>query len=195
MRHNTRSSTREDILAAATSLFYERGYQATTIDHVLERSGVSRPTLYTHFSTKEDLGLAYLRLQRRHDLSILKDAIRRENTPEDRYLAIITQVRQTLLESNYRGCRYFNVIAELQSSDNNPLVKEARHYVEDFRELIRDAVLELRATGKRYKGLDADRVTDAYYLLVGGAIMGSQEYQDAWPIDRAIQEIKDLIRD
>lgn len=195
MRHDTRRSTREDILEAATSLFYERGYQATTIDHVLERSGVSRPTLYTHFATKEDLGLAYLRLQRRHDLTVLKDAIRRENTPEGRYLAIITQVRQTLLESKYRGCRYFNVIAELQSSDNNPLVKEARHYVEDFRELIRDVILELKATEKRYKGLDTDRVTDTYYLLVGGAIMGSQEYQDTWPIDRAIQEIKNLIRE
>jgi AcrR family transcriptional regulator len=195
MSHDGRRSTRDDILAAATSLFYERGYQATTIDHVLERSGVSRPTLYTHFATKEDLGLAYLRLQRRHDLTVLKDAIRRENTPDSRYLAIIAQVRQTLLESKYRGCRYFNVIAELQSSDNNPLVKEARHYVQDFRELIRDVVLELKAAGKQYEGLDADRVTDAYYLLVGGAIMGSQEYHDAWPIDRAIQEIKNLIRE
>jgi AcrR family transcriptional regulator len=194
MRHDTRRSARENILTAATSLFYERGYQATTIDHILERSGVSRPTLYTHFATKEDLGLAYLRLQRRHDLTLLKDAIRRENTPEIRYLAVIAQVRQLLLASKYRGCRYFNVIAELQASDNNPLVKEARHYVEEFRELIRDVVLELKAAGKRYKGLDADRVTDAYYLLVNGAIMGSQEYQDVWPIDRAIQEIKNLIR-
>jgi AcrR family transcriptional regulator len=195
MRHDTRRSAREDILAAATSLFYERGYQATTIDHILERSGVSRPTLYTHFATKEDLGLAYLNLQRRQDLTLLKDAIRRETAPESRYLAVIAQVRQLLLASKYRGCRYFNVIAELQASDNNPLVNEARHYVEEFREIIRDVVLELKAAGQRYKGLDADRVTDAYYLLVSGAIMGSQEYQDAWPIDRAIEEIKNLIRE
>ncbi len=192
MRHAKRRSAREDILASATSLFYEQGYQATTIDHVLARSGVSRPTLYAHFATKEDLGLAYLQFQRRYDLTTLKEAIRREKTPEGRYLAVISRVRQTLLETKYRGCRYFNVIAELQATDN-PLVKEARHYVEEFRELIRDVVVELKAAGKRYKSLDADRVTDAYYLLVNGAIMGSQECQDVWPIDRAVQEIKNLI--
>jgi len=194
MRHDTRLSARENILVAATNLFYEQGYQATTIDHVLERSGVSRPTLYTHFATKEDLGLAYLKLRRQQDLNAIKDAIRQAKTPESRFLAIISHVRKTLLDSNYRGCRYFNVIAELQAT-NNPLVKEARHYVEDFREIIRDVVRELKATGKRYKTLDADRVAEAYYLLVSGAIMGSQEYQNPWPVDRAIQEIKNLIRD
>jgi AcrR family transcriptional regulator len=193
MRHGTQTSAREKILVAATNLFYDQGYQATTVDHVLERSGVSRPTLYTHFATKEDLGLAYLQLRRQEDANAIKDAIRQEKTPEGRFLAVITHVGETLSSTRYRGCRFFNVISELNAA-SNPLVKEARHYVENFREIIRDAVLELKATSKRHKDLDVDRVAEAYYLLVCGAIMGSQEYQASWPIDRAIQEIKNLIR-
>ena len=49
------SNAKEKIVEAASDLFFEQGYQATTIDHVIERSGVSRPTLYTHFKTKEEL--------------------------------------------------------------------------------------------------------------------------------------------
>ena len=187
-------SAREKILGAASALFYEQGYQGTTVDHVVERSGVSRPTLYTHFSTKEDLGIAYLQLQRQHDLNAIKDAIRQEKTPENRFLAIISYVGKTLSETNYRGCRFFNVIAELPET-SNPLVKEARQYVENFREIIRDTVLELKATSKKYKTLDVDRVTDVYYLLLAGAIMSSQEYHDRWPVDRAMQEISTLIEE
>ena len=86
------TSAREKILDAATNLFFEQGYQGTTIDDVTARSGVSRPTLYTHFSTKEDLGVAYLQLRRQQDLDALKDAIRKEKTPESRYLAPISHV-------------------------------------------------------------------------------------------------------
>ena len=195
MRRDTRTSAREKIVVAATHLFYDQGYQATTVDHILERSGVSRPTFYTHFPTKEDLGLAYVQRRRQQDVTAIKDAIRQEKTPEGRFLAIISHVGKTLVDPNYcyRGCRFFNVIAELHEA-NNPLVKEARHYVENMREIIRDAVLELKATSTKYKTLEVDRVTEVYFLLVNGAITGTQECQDSWPIDRAIQEIKHLIR-
>ena len=188
----TRISAREKILVAATNLFYEKGYQGTTIDDVVNRSGVSRPTLYTQFSTKEDLGIAYLQLRRQQDLNAIRESIRQQKTPVDRYLAVISLVGKTLLNTNFGGCRFFNVIAELHDP-GNPLVKEAKHYVESFREIIRDVVVDLKTSSKPHKNLDVDRVTDVYYLLVAGAIMASQECQEHWPIERATQEIKRLI--
>lgn len=46
---------RSRILAAAAGLFYERGYENTTLDAVAERLGVSKPFIYAHFSSKQDL--------------------------------------------------------------------------------------------------------------------------------------------
>jgi AcrR family transcriptional regulator len=43
------------ILEAATDLFLEVGYELTSIDAILERSGGSKSTLYSYFPTKEDL--------------------------------------------------------------------------------------------------------------------------------------------
>jgi TetR/AcrR family transcriptional repressor of mexJK operon len=43
------------ILEAATELFLELGYELTSIDAILERSGGSKSTLYSYFPTKEDL--------------------------------------------------------------------------------------------------------------------------------------------
>jgi AcrR family transcriptional regulator len=54
-------ATRERLVAVATTLFAERGYEATSIEAVLETAGVSRGSLYHHFANKEALFEAVLR--------------------------------------------------------------------------------------------------------------------------------------
>jgi AcrR family transcriptional regulator len=48
-------ATRERLLSSARDLFGERGYEATSIDAVLENSGVARGALYHHFASKAEL--------------------------------------------------------------------------------------------------------------------------------------------
>lgn len=53
-------ATREAVLAAAAELFVERGFALTSIEHVAERAGVSRQTVFTSVGGKTKL-LAELR--------------------------------------------------------------------------------------------------------------------------------------
>ena len=46
---------REQILAAAQRLFLERGFERTSMEAIREHAGVSKPTLYNHYSSKEVL--------------------------------------------------------------------------------------------------------------------------------------------
>jgi TetR/AcrR family transcriptional regulator, cholesterol catabolism regulator len=46
---------RERIFEAAADLFYERGYENTTLDAVGQRLGVTKPFIYSHFDTKAEL--------------------------------------------------------------------------------------------------------------------------------------------
>src|ERR1700689_1584800 len=54
------AANREHLLAVATALFAERGYEATSIDVVLQESGASRGSLYHHFKGKDALFEAVL---------------------------------------------------------------------------------------------------------------------------------------
>lgn len=53
-------ATREQLIAVATRLFAEHGYEGTPIEAVLEASGVSRGALYHHFRDKVALFEAVL---------------------------------------------------------------------------------------------------------------------------------------
>lgn len=48
-------ATREQLIAVATRLFAEHGYEGTSIEAVLRDSGVSRGALYHHFRSKDAL--------------------------------------------------------------------------------------------------------------------------------------------
>jgi AcrR family transcriptional regulator len=48
-------ATRSQLLAIATRMFAEHGYEDTSIEAVLREAGVSRGSLYHHFASKEAL--------------------------------------------------------------------------------------------------------------------------------------------
>jgi AcrR family transcriptional regulator len=48
-------ATRAQLIAIATRMFAERGYEETSIEAVLREAGVSRGSLYHHFAGKEAL--------------------------------------------------------------------------------------------------------------------------------------------
>lgn len=50
-----RTDTREVILSTALELFADKGYDATSMREIAEKIGISKPALYYHFDSKEDI--------------------------------------------------------------------------------------------------------------------------------------------
>src|SRR3981081_3595495 len=49
------------IRASASELFYREGIRAVGVDEVVDRAGVTKPSLYRSFASKDELAPAYLR--------------------------------------------------------------------------------------------------------------------------------------
>jgi AcrR family transcriptional regulator len=56
----SRSDRREAIEREATRLFAQRGYAATTVDDIVTAAGLTKPMLYRHFESKQELCIALL---------------------------------------------------------------------------------------------------------------------------------------
>ena len=52
---DTKKSVKSRIVSAAWQLFYEKGYNGTTVDDIIELSGTSKGSFYYYFSTKDEL--------------------------------------------------------------------------------------------------------------------------------------------
>ena len=55
MEKKDRKQTKKKIVSAAWKLFYEQGYDSTTIDEIVEESGTSKGSFYHYFDGKDAL--------------------------------------------------------------------------------------------------------------------------------------------
>ncbi|MCA9402311.1 MAG: TetR/AcrR family transcriptional regulator [Candidatus Omnitrophica bacterium] len=187
-----RGTARDRILAAASDLFYRQGYNATGIQQIIDEAGVSKGTFYTHFKTKDDLGLAYLN-QRNHEESTgLRQMLAEIKDPYQRYLNFNTIMKEWMKSSGYRGCAFSNMSAEVPDG-NSPIRKMAKFHYEGFRAIIRDVVEDLLKSDAKYKGLNVQYVADQYMITQVGALLNSEIYQDEWPYVHAEKAIRALI--
>ncbi|MBB5609334.1 MULTISPECIES: TetR/AcrR family transcriptional regulator [unclassified Janthinobacterium] len=66
LRENKKKETRQRISDVATALFFERGYDAVTVDEIAVAAQVSKMTIFNYFARKEELIL-----DREDDLKLL----------------------------------------------------------------------------------------------------------------------------
>lgn len=55
LRERQKEERREAILDAAVALFDQLGYSATTVEQIAARAGVSAPTVFNYFGSKQDI--------------------------------------------------------------------------------------------------------------------------------------------
>lgn len=68
-REQNRIERERRILKAALHVFAERGFTGASMDEISTEAGVSKPTLYQYFSSKDDLFLAIMAEERDHMLA------------------------------------------------------------------------------------------------------------------------------
>ena len=68
-------SKNEDILIAAQQAFLEKGYGAASMEYIAKKANVSKQTLYSHFTNKEELFSGVMELKCRNIVNPLVDAV------------------------------------------------------------------------------------------------------------------------
>ncbi|TDD63984.1 TetR/AcrR family transcriptional regulator [Actinomadura rubrisoli] len=79
----SRAERERQMLDVAEEVFGERGYQATSMDEIAERCGVSKPMLYEYFGSKDGLLLACVGRSKAELLDVTQKAMAGASTPED----------------------------------------------------------------------------------------------------------------
>jgi AcrR family transcriptional regulator len=107
---------RERILAAAGTLFYEQGINATGMKQLTEAAHVSTRTFYQHFTSKDDAVAAYLsRWETERRLANEAGLDDLDRPPRDRLLGLFTDPKAG---SVARGCPFHNAAVEVTDLDS-----------------------------------------------------------------------------
>jgi len=77
----------EQLLELADQLFAERGFQGASMDELARRAGVSKPVIYDHFGSKEELFATCVRRTGEALADQVATAVRKESDPRARLRA------------------------------------------------------------------------------------------------------------
>ncbi len=148
----------------AYELFSARGVRDVGVDELVERAGVAKATLYRHFSSKDELVLAFLQLrEERWTMGWLKEKVwERGGTPEEQLLTVFDLFDEWFREPDYAGCPFIKVLLEMGAEHPAGAACIERLVT------IRDLLFEL-ATGAGLR--DPSELAQSLHLLLCGSII------------------------
>jgi AcrR family transcriptional regulator len=132
MRDQVHAFKREQIIGVAAELFYAVGYQQTTLDHIAQRLGVTKPFIYYHFREKADLLLEISKRGITNGNDILRRALVAQGAPTERLRGAICEVVRTIVHSQRYTAIFFREQKNFDAKVREPL--EAMH--SEFDELL-----------------------------------------------------------
>jgi len=149
---------REKVLLDAMLLFRDKGYEATSIQDLVERMGINRFSLYGAFRSKHDLFVEAL--QTYYDLVAIPFFDRLRTSGEG--LAVIESVLLELVSrikagASANGCLLCNSMSELGARADPRMAKIFAAYLKRVEADFCAALVKARELGESRRTLDAAR--------------------------------------
>lgn len=139
-----KSFDRDEVLEKAMLLFWERGYEATGISHLLERTGIGRQSLYDTFGSKREMFLESLGHYFRTRVGPLLAQLRAPGSPRENLIKTFQLAEKSMAGQNFHGCMIGNTTAEL--TDRDPEIQEL---VRGYFHAMEDAFAEVLGRGQK----------------------------------------------
>ena len=185
-----KENTRSKILNAARELFWEKGYESTSLADIAERTGANLGSIYHFFRTKEELLLGVLDLYTELLFPVLiKPLFEREKDPLERIFGLLDGYRQALIQTGCTyGCPIGNLAIEVATSMPRAREKIAGNF-EGWRSWVRKCLED----AKERLPPEADIKNLAIFILtvMEGAVMQARAHQSLEPFDASVKQLRE----
>jgi TetR/AcrR family transcriptional repressor of nem operon len=155
-------------LDRAMALFWNKGYEATSLDDLCEATGLSRSSLYATFGSKRGLLLRsvdrYVEQRTPNIAAILAKPLPIREAIAELVRQFIDQI---VSGPGRRGCFLGNCAAELPRHDREALAR-VRQGLESAEATFRDALARAKARGELSSGTDVDALARFFMATFQG---------------------------
>ncbi|WGK65959.1 TetR/AcrR family transcriptional regulator [Croceiramulus getboli] len=113
----TATFQREDALEGALQLFWKKGYHATSMQDLVEATGLNRSSLYNTFGSKIQLYQEALSTYQKRSGDVFQRAVARATNPKEALLFVFEGFMPEIMEDrDGKGCFSMNCKAEMANA-------------------------------------------------------------------------------
>ena len=156
--HTIRPATRNKILSAAEVQFRRFGPKKTSMEEIAEKAGLSRATLYLHFSSKPELYEALLRRVTENFIQETEMLVSDSRPAPVKFRQLVELTLSTFSANPL-------LLAALTEDQNFSLTRYAEPVMNDYREQILGAIRHILQQGVEEQSVRKIDVEVTAYLL------------------------------
>jgi AcrR family transcriptional regulator len=182
---------KQSLLDSADKCFAENGYEATTIDDIVEDSGTSKGAIYNYFESKEDI---YLSLAERRTDAV-RQTILEELSEKKSPLEKLQRVFELDFEEKTELERRLDLEFWINASRNENLRKRLVLRAQKSVDLIANIIEEGIATGVFKNDLNSQLVSELYWSITDGASSHFMVLKEQLPYDKILRTTHQLFLD
>lgn len=194
--------TRKKILDAAQEIILQQGYSQSTVDRVLERTGLTKGAFFYHFKSKQALIRALIDRYSADEAGVLGEALRRGEAlarePLQQLLVtvgILIEEADALAEADAGpppGCLFGSYAYEMESIV--PEVHEVlRSSAREWRRLVREKLDEIADTHPPRGDVDLDDLADGLLTAYEGGFIIGRMMNDPRQVARQLRNYRALL--
>lgn len=172
------------VLERAMEVFWLKGYEATSMQDLVDAMGINRASLYATFQDKQQLLLAAIA---HYSATVIRPAIAGLEAPGAARAAIVHHVQQ-LSQAPQRGCLMTNAIVELAPRD--PVVAaHLRRCLQQVEDAFYTALVRSRDQGE----IAADRDLRALARYFASSLQGLRVMARSGASSETLQDVAKTI--
>lgn len=181
--------TRNRLIIAARDLFWSQGYEATSLNEIVQKAEANPGSLYYFFKTKEELLLAVLDWYMENLFpELIQPILLHITDPIERVFALLDGYRKALIATGCTyGCPIGNLALELGDSLPRAREKLAKNF-EGWRNWVRRFLEE--AGPRLPKHLDRRELSTFVLTVMEGGVMQARAQQSIEPFDASVRQLQ-----
>jgi len=187
------SETKERLLQMATNLMWQKGFGATSVNDLLQATGIKKGTLYYYFPGKNDLGLAVLERVRTMFFTAVDAAF--ADTSPFQGLCNFFDFALELQRSKcfVGGCLFGNIALEMSDNDSGYMTL-TKEIFQDWSGRIEEVVRRGQQTGEIRTDIAAAIQAQMIVATLEGGIMLSRLGKNEQPLRNCLELLRMFVR-
>lgn len=186
------SEKRDNIIKAASELIHLKGFNNTSVEDILQRSGTKKGNFYFYFRSKEELGFVVLENHLEKFRSCcMAPILDSDDQPLNKLMRILDALEMEQSQANCQGgCPFGNLALELSDTHDGfrTRLQEIFQGIADvFHRLLQEA-----STGFR-PGPNLSEVSQFIVAAVEGGIMLAKVHKSVVPLQQCVRHLKNYL--
>ncbi len=185
-----RERKKQEIMESALRCFAKKGFESTSVDEICAQSGVSKGSIYTYFSSKDELYIELMTKQTEISVSRIQEVMLGLNTTFEKLDFLFSIYDQEYTEKSI-GEIVVNLEFKLHSSRN----KEINEKLSEMRQkytvsYITEIIEEGQKIGDLNSNASAKIYAELFWTIMHGYFI--QIVHNDYPYREMLQELKSM---